>query len=70
MTWSRKDIIADIQRCGYKVDTSLPYWELRKEYCRTKYRTIYLGTGSFGAAHGAIENPPPQDKKMKEETGK
>ena len=60
MTWSRKDIIADIKKRKLDIDTSLPYWELRREYHQTIYRHSYLGSGSFEFAHGMSAKPPPK----------
>uniref|UniRef100_A0A6M3LT72 Uncharacterized protein n=1 Tax=viral metagenome TaxID=1070528 RepID=A0A6M3LT72_9ZZZZ len=59
MTWSRQDIIADIKRRKLDVDVSLPYWELRAEYCQARYTRAYLASGSFSFASGTKEKPPP-----------
>jgi len=58
MTWSRQDIIADIKRRKLNVDISLPYWELRREYCQARYTRTYLGSGSFSFASRMNEKPP------------
>jgi len=58
MTWSREDIISDIERRKLNVDTSLPYWELRREYRQARYTRAYLGSGSFGFARGVGREAP------------
>jgi len=62
MTWSREDIIADIKREYLDVDTTLPYWELRRNYRQARYTSAYLGSGSFGYARSLNSIPPPNKK--------
>lgn len=61
MTWSRKDILADIARLKLDLDVTLPYSELKKAYCQARYTRRYIASGSFSFAK---DNSPPIDTKQ------
>jgi len=55
MSWSRKDIIADIEKkqkdwinAGLKpIDITLPYWELKRAYKQRRHLVTGVGTGDW-----------------------
>jgi len=66
MSWSRKDIIADIKRnqkiwndAGQEpIDITLPYWELRNTYTQRIYHNSLMGHGSRSMALDRANTPP------------
>jgi len=67
MSWSRKDIIADIEKnqkiwegAGYEpIDIDLPYWELRNAYTQQIYHISIMGHSNRSMALCSSNTPPP-----------
>ena len=72
MSWSRKDIIADIEKhkkdwnaSGFTIDTLLPYPELKSRYCQIKYSIAFHGSGIREVGIQSARKTPPDTEVSK-----
>lgn len=65
MSWSRKDIVADIEQENLDIDINLPYWELRSAYTQSIYHRALMGNNSRNFAKTCSARIPPDSNKFK-----